>query len=189
VVSGSAGLSFLLLGRLRHSAHQLKSSLSKLVRSCLKIKTTEVWLQLSSRCLPAGEDCCFIEMAFFKWLFCLFTFQMFPLPGFPSANLHPSPLPLCLYEDAPPPTSPFLPHHSSISLHCSIKPPQDQGSPLPLTPDKAILCYICSWSHWSLHAYSLFGGLVPVSSGWLDYLILLFFLWVCNPLQLLHFFP
>ena len=30
---------------------------------------------------------------------------------------------------------------------------------------KAILCYICSWSHGSLHVYSLVGGLVPGSSG------------------------
>jgi hypothetical protein len=30
--------------------------------------------------------------------------------------------------------------------------------------DKALLCYICSWSHVSLHVYSLFGGLVPGSS-------------------------
>jgi hypothetical protein len=42
-------------------------------------------------------------------------------------------------------------------------------------PDKAILCYICSWSHGSLHVYSMVGGLVPessVRSGWL----MLFFL-------------
>ena len=31
--------------------------------------------------------------------------------------------------------------------------------------DKAILCYICSWSHGSLHVYSLVGGLVSGSSG------------------------
>jgi hypothetical protein len=32
-------------------------------------------------------------------------------------------------------------------------------------PDKAILCYICGWSHGSLHVYFLVGGLVPGSSG------------------------
>ena len=32
-------------------------------------------------------------------------------------------------------------------------------------PDKAILCYIFSWSHGSLHVYSLVGGLVLGSSG------------------------
>jgi hypothetical protein len=31
--------------------------------------------------------------------------------------------------------------------------------------DKAILCYICIWSHGSLHVYSLVGGLVLVNSG------------------------
>ena len=37
--------------------------------------------------------------------------------------------------------------------------------PLPLMSDEAILCYICSWSHGSLHVYSLVGDLVPGSSG------------------------
>jgi hypothetical protein len=32
-------------------------------------------------------------------------------------------------------------------------------------PDKAILCYICSWSHRSDHVNSLVGDLVPGSSG------------------------
>jgi hypothetical protein len=64
-----------------------------------------------------------------------------------------------LYEGAPPPSNPLLPHCPSI------KPPEDQGSPIPLMPDKAILCYIYSWSHGSLHVYSLVGGLVPENSG------------------------
>jgi hypothetical protein len=53
----------------------------------------------------------------------------------------------------------------SIPLCWGIKPSQDQGPPLPLMPDKAILFYICSWSHKSLHVYSLVGDLVPESSG------------------------
>jgi hypothetical protein len=44
------------------------------------------------------------------------------------------PLPLCLYEGAPPPTHRFLPHHSSIPLGWGIKPPQNQGPPSPLMP-------------------------------------------------------
>jgi hypothetical protein len=60
-------------------------------------------------------------------------------------------------------------------------------------PDKAVLYYICSWSHGSFQVYSLVGVLVPGSSkvgagqgvGWL---ILLFFLWSCKPLQLLQSF-
>ena len=32
-------------------------------------------------------------------------------------------------------------------------------------PDKAILCYICCWSHGSFHIYTLVSGLVPGSPG------------------------
>jgi hypothetical protein len=85
---------------------------------------------------------------------------------------------------SPPPASmrvylhPLLPPHPHIPLHWGTK---DQWPPLPLVPNKAILCYICGWSH----GYSLVAGLVPRSSGWL---ILLFFLWGCKPLQLLQSF-
>ena len=51
-------------------------------------------------------------------------------------------------------------------------------------PDKAILYYICNWSH----VYSLIDGLVPVSFGRSVCLILLFFLWVYKPLHLLQSF-
>ena len=36
---------------------------------------------------------------------------------------------------------------------------------LPLMPDKAIFWYISTWSHGSLHVYSLVSSLVPMSSG------------------------
>jgi hypothetical protein len=36
-----------------------------------------------------------------------------------------------------------------------MKPPQHQEAPFPLMSDKTILCYICIWSHESLHVYSL----------------------------------
>jgi hypothetical protein len=62
------------------------------------------------------------------------------------------------------PTHPLLLHHSSICLLWGIKPPQDQGPPLSLMSDKAILWYICIWSHGSLPVHSLVGGLVPGSS-------------------------
>jgi hypothetical protein len=52
-------------------------------------------------------------------------------------------------------------------------------------PNKAILCYICSWSHGSLHVFSLVDGLVPGSSGDTGWFILLFLLQGCKPLQLL----
>jgi hypothetical protein len=56
---------------------------------------------------------------------------------------------------------------------------------LPLMFSKAILCYICGWSHGPLHVYSLVGGLVPGNSGGFGWLMLLFFLWGCKPIQLL----
>jgi hypothetical protein len=52
----------------------------------------------------------------------------------------------------------------AIPLYWSIMPSQDQGPPLPLLSDKAILCYIYGKSHRSLHVYSLVAGLVPGSS-------------------------
>ena len=108
--------------------------------------------------------------------------SQFPLCKPPPHSLLTSPR---FYEGAPPP------HCASIPLCWVIKPPQDQGPLLPLMPGKVILCYICIWSHGSLHVYSLVGGLVPGStggggSGWL---ILLFFLWGCKLLQLLQSFP
>jgi hypothetical protein len=52
-----------------------------------------------------------------------------------------------------------------IPLQWSIEPAQDQGPLLPLMTNIAILCYICSWSHGSLHVHSLGGSFVPGSSG------------------------
>jgi len=83
-----------------------------------------------------------------------------------------------------PPTHSLPLPHPGIPLHYSIAPSQDQGPLLPLMPDKAILHYICSWSHGSLHVYSLVGGLVPGSSYVSGWLILLLFLWGCKAPQL-----
>jgi hypothetical protein len=83
---------------------------------------------------------------------------------------------LCLYEGAALSTYRILPHCSSIPLCWGIKPPQDQGQPLPLMSDKAILCYICIWSPGALPVLSLVGGLVPGSTGWSGQPTL-FFLW------------
>jgi hypothetical protein len=71
----------------------------------------------------------------------------------------------CFCEGVPPPTHPLLPPRPGIPLHWCIEPSQDQGSLLPLMPDKSSFCYIYSWSHGSLHEYSLVGVLVPGSSG------------------------
>ena len=71
---------------------------------------------------------------------------LFPVSPLQAPYLTPHP---CFYEGAPL----ILPHHPSISLRWGIEPSQDQGSPLPLTPDKAILCYIYSWSYGSLFGW------------------------------------
>jgi len=76
-----------------------------------------------------------------------------------------------------PSTHPFPPPCPDIPLHWWVETWQGQGLLLPLVPNKAILYYICSWSHGFVHVYSLDGGLVPESTGWL----ILFFLWVVNP--------
>jgi hypothetical protein len=130
---------------------------------------------------------------FFIGYFIYLDFKCYPpLPSFPSTNSpsHP-PHPQTLWgcSSTHPPTHPLLPQRPSIALHCVIELPQCQGNPLPLMPDKAILCYISSWSHGSPHVYSLVGGLVPWSFWEYGWLTLLFFLWVCKHLQLLQSLP
>ena len=63
------------------------------------------------------------------------------------------------------PTHTCLPALEFPYTGASNEPSQDQGPLLPLMPDKSILCYICGYSHLSLHVYALVGGLVPRSSG------------------------
>ena len=87
----------------------------------------------------------------------------------------------CFYEGSHPPTHPLPPSCPGIPLYWGIKPSQDQGPLLPLMSKKAILCYVCSCRHGSLHVYSLVGGLVSGSSGRSVWLMLLFFLWFVNP--------
>jgi hypothetical protein len=86
----------------------------------------------------------------FRRIFYLFTFQMlYPFPIQP----HKAPIPSlssCFYEGVPPPTYPRPPPCPHIPLHWGTKPSRDQGPLLPLMPNKAILCYIFSWSHGSL---------------------------------------
>jgi hypothetical protein len=87
----------------------------------------------------------------------------------------------CFYEGVPhSPTHPLLPPCSHIPLHWGI-----------LHRTKCLFSHwcstrpsfvtICSWSHGSLHVYTLVGGLDPGSTGWL----ILFFLWGIKPIQLL----
>ena len=98
--------------------------------------------------------------------FLLPCFSFFKRCGSPS-HIHCLSNPLCLHEGAPPPTKLLLPHHSSIPLCWGIKSPQDQGPPLPLLSGKAILCYICIWSHGSLQVHSLVGDLDSGRTEWL----------------------
>ena len=101
----------------------------------------------------------------FCWLFYLFAYQMLsPFPASPPQIFYPFP---------PVPASMSCsPNHMStpssflcILLCWVIEPSQDHEPPLPLIADKVILWYIWSRSHESLHMSSLFGGLVPGSSG------------------------
>ena len=130
----------------------------------------------------------FVQNLFFIGIISLFTFQIFspflvPTPQIPFSIT----LPLLLWGWSLT-RPPLLPPCPGIPLHWDIEPSQDQETLLPLMPDKAIPCYICNWRHGCLHVYSLVGGFVSRSSGGSGWLILLFFLWSCKPLQLLQSF-
>jgi hypothetical protein len=112
---------------------------------------------------------------FFIAYFLYLHFKCYPLSQFPIQNSlshsppHASKRVLLL------PTHQLPPHCPGIPLHWRIEHSQDQGLLLLLMLDN-VLWYIGSWSHGSLHVYSLVGGLVPGSSEGSDWLIL-FFLW------------
>jgi hypothetical protein len=109
----------------------------------------------------------------------LSPFQVSP----PPENILSHPPSPCFYDDVPPSNHTFPPPTSLFPYtRASIKPSWVQGPLLPMMHDKAILCYICSWSH----GYSFFDGLVPGSSGGSGWLILLLLLWGCKPLQFLQ---
>jgi hypothetical protein len=85
----------------------------------------------------------------------------------PPRNPYPMHLPPASMRVFPyPPTHSWLPALELPNTGASIKPSQGQGPLLPRMHDKAILCYMCSCSHGSLHVYSLADGLVPVWFGW-----------------------
>ena len=116
-------------------------------------------------------------------MFSSFTFQMLSpfLISPPKENiipLSPSPSPC-------PPIYPLPLPGPGILLHWGIESSQDQGPLLPLMTDNVILCYMCSWSHGSLHVNSFLGCLVPGSSGGSGWFILLFLPWGYKLLQLL----
>jgi hypothetical protein len=125
----------------------------------------------------------FLFLFFFLLLIILYLYisNDISLAGYPSKNTYPisalSPFPFASIMVLPlshPHSHPPQPQCSSILPCFSIKPPQDQGPPLPLMSDEAILCYICIWRHGSFPSHPLVGGLVPGSIGWSSQLILLF---------------
>ena len=81
-----------------------------------------------------------------------------PFPGFSTDN------PLSNTPSTCSPTYPLPLPYPGIYLYWGIEPSQDQVPNLPLRSYDAIPCYICTWSHGSLHAYSLVGSLVPGNS-------------------------
>jgi hypothetical protein len=91
----------------------------------------------------------FLNTYFFTFIVILFIYisNVIPLPSFPSTNSLSPPPSACLYEGAPLPTHPLGLQPPSVSLSWVIKPPLDQGAPLPVMLDKAFLCYIFIWSH------------------------------------------
>jgi hypothetical protein len=108
----------------------------------------------------------FILLVFFCLHVKYYFPYLFPLRKPPSKP--PSP---CFYVGALPSTYPLPPHCSNIPLHWDIESPEDQGSPFPLIPDKAILCYISCRSYGSLHVYSFFGGKLKSWELWVFWLV------------------
>jgi hypothetical protein len=127
-----------------------------------------IWRSNCSDTIPNLQNFCIVDLLFFSslnlflYLDILFIYisNVIPFPGFHSRNLyHPSSP--WFFESAPSATHSLPLPCPGIPLHWGIEPSQDQGTLLTLMPNKVILCYICGWSHGSLHVYSLIGGLVP----------------------------
>ena len=94
-------------------------------------------------------------------VFFIYISNVIPFPDFPiQKHLPPITSPSSCSS-----THPLLLPSPGIPPHWGIETSHNQGPPLPLMSDQAILCYICSWSHESHHVYSLVGDLVPGSSG------------------------
>ena len=149
-----------MVQRLQSFLH-LSDLLTTLACSFMMFRIILIYYKISQNSYGMSNDNIFLK----NLLGILFTFQMFSsILVFPPQTLYPIPPPLYLLKVAPSLTYPLLPHTSSIHLCWGINPLQNQGLPLSLTPDKAILCYIYTWIHRSIHVYSLIGGFVPKSS-------------------------
>ena len=122
---------------------------------------------------------------FYNLLFHVFTFQMLPLPVFPSASHSPSSL---LDEGALSLTHPLWPHCTSIPLHWGTSLHRTKGYASQwCSKRQSSATYVaaamgpCRYTLWLFFLVSgNYGG-----HGWL---ILLFFLWGCNHLHLLQSF-
>jgi len=120
-----------------------------------------------------------IYISFYKLdIFFTYISNVIPFSDFPSGvplflPLSPDSMRGFTHLHTYPPPSP----HPGFPLHSVIEPSQGKGPLLSLMLNKTILCYICDWSHGSLHVYSLVGCLVSGSSEGSGWLILLFFLW------------
>lgn len=112
-------------------------------------------------------ECCLIKQFIFLHAICncifyLFTCQMLsPFPVSPVKTSIP-PLPICLYESNPPPTTPestplLLSFSSKIPICLDNKLPQDQVPPFPLMPSSAT--YVEGAMN-LIYVYSLFDGVV-----------------------------
>jgi len=106
-------------------------------------------------------------------------FKYYPLSWFPhwkNPQSHPTHhLPSWGRSPIHGPTPSYLPalafpHTGASSL------PRTKGLSSHWCSTRPIVCYICGWSHGSLHVYSLVDGLVPGSSEVSGWLLLLFFL-------------
>jgi hypothetical protein len=94
---------------------------------------------------------------FIYWIFFSYISSVIHSPSLPSRNPIASCSHVCMRVLPHPPTHSLPPPCPGIPLQWGIEPPQDQGPLLPLISNKAILCHIHSWSHGSLHVYSLVG--------------------------------
>jgi hypothetical protein len=107
----------------------------------------------------------FFIFSFFLFIgyFFIYISNSIPFPNFSLEIPYTIPLSLRLWGCSPI----YLLTPTSLLRHFPILGHQAIMGPIAfflLMPDKAILCYICSWSNGSFHVYSLVGSLVPGSS-------------------------
>jgi hypothetical protein len=108
---------------------------------------------------------------FFNIRYFLYISNVIPFPCLPPELPTPPLSPASMRVFPHPPTNPASPPLSSPTLgHCAFMGPR---SLLPLMPSKAILCYICGWSHgslldWWFSPWEFWaGGWGGGGSGWL----------------------